>query len=81
MKTMQLLQAVCYTNDIVMNRGVVLHKNVDSRLVTGFIFLDYKPQQTTVIGNSFFDSAGSSLGSVSSTLLPGPAKHLGWLGS
>jgi hypothetical protein len=40
---------------------------VDSGLVTGFIRLDYQPQQIEIAGNSFFDSAGSSLGSASST--------------
>jgi hypothetical protein len=32
-------------------------------LEPGFICLDYKPQQISTIGNSFFDRTGSSLGS------------------
>jgi hypothetical protein len=56
---------------------------VDFRLVTGFIHLNYKPQQITITWNSFFNSSGSSLntGPNGPTLLPGPTKQLGWLGS
>jgi hypothetical protein len=40
---------------------------MDYGLVTGFVRLDYKPQQITIASDNFFDSICSSSGSASST--------------
>jgi hypothetical protein len=53
-------------------------------LVTEFVLLDYKPQQITITCNSFCLALvvpWIPLGPTGLTLLPGPTKWLGWLGS
>jgi hypothetical protein len=50
---------------------------VDSGLVTGFILIDYKPQQITITGNSFFNSNGSSVGSALQQLFLSTGSSLG----